>query len=76
VREAFLRGISTRQVGRVIASSQLGPLSAQTVSRLSRSLDSLVQAFHQSRIADEWAFTPSFLLHTRIYVTIEKESEE
>jgi len=39
VREAFLRGISTRQVGRVIASLQLGPLSAQTVSRLSRSLD-------------------------------------
>jgi putative transposase len=56
VREAFLRGISTRQVGRVIASLQLGPLSAQTVSRLSRSLDSLVEAFHQSRIADEWAY--------------------
>ena len=56
VREAFLRGISTRQVGRVIASLQLGPLSAQTVSRLSRSLDSMVQAFHQSRIADEWAY--------------------
>jgi transposase-like protein len=45
VREAFLRGISTRQVGRVIASLELGPLSAQTVSRLSRSLDSMVAAF-------------------------------
>lgn len=56
VREAFLRGISTRQVGRVIASLQLGTLSAQTVSRLSRTLDSLVAAFHQSRIADEWAY--------------------
>ncbi len=56
IREAFLRGISTRQVGRVIASLELGPLSAQTVSRLSRSLDSLVEAFHQSRIADEWAY--------------------
>ncbi len=56
VREAFLRGISTRQVGRVIASLQLGPLSAQTVSRLSRSLDSMVEAFHQCRIADEWAY--------------------
>src|SRR5215472_5112522 len=33
VREAFLRGVSTRQVGRVITSLQLGPLSAQTVSR-------------------------------------------
>lgn len=56
VREAFLRGISTRQVGRVIASLQLGPLSAQTVSRLTRSLDCMVQAFHQSRFADEWAY--------------------
>lgn len=56
VREAFLRGISTRQVGRVIASLQLGPLSAQTVSRLSRSLDSMVEAFHQCRLADEWAY--------------------
>jgi transposase-like protein len=56
VREAFLRGVSTRQVGRVIASLQLGPLSAQTVSRLSRNLDSLVQAFHHSPIADEWAY--------------------
>jgi Transposase, Mutator family/LexA-binding, inner membrane-associated putative hydrolase len=56
VREAFLRGISTRQVGRVIASLELGPLSAQTVSRLSRSLDSMVEAFHQCRLADEWAY--------------------
>jgi len=56
VREAFLRGVSTRQVGRVITSLQLGPLSAQTVSRLSRHLDSMVETFHQSRIADEWAY--------------------
>ena len=59
VREAFLRGISTRQVGRVIASLQLGPLSAQTVSRLSRSLDSMVAAFHQCRLNDEWAYRKS-----------------
>jgi len=56
VREAFLRGVSTRQVGRVITSLQLGPLSAQTVSHLSRHLDSMVAAYHQSRIADEWAY--------------------
>jgi putative transposase len=56
VREAFLRGISTRQVRRVIASLELGPLSAQTVSRLSRSLDSMVPAFHQCPLADEWAY--------------------
>jgi putative transposase len=56
VREAFLRGISTRQVGRVLTSLQLEPLSAQTVSRLSRNLDVLVQDFHQRTLADEWAY--------------------
>lgn len=56
VREAFLRGLSTRQVGRVVASIGLGPLSAQSVSRISRSLDSMVQAFHQQRLQDEWAY--------------------
>ena len=56
VREAFLRGVSTRQVGRVLTSLQLGPLSAQTVSRTSRCLDSMVAAFHQSPLSDEWAY--------------------
>jgi putative transposase len=31
IREAFLRGISTRQVGQVIASLKIAPVSAQTV---------------------------------------------
>lgn len=56
IREAFLRGLSTRQVGRVVASIGLGPLSAQSVSRIARSLDSMVQAFHQQRLQDEWAY--------------------
>ena len=56
VREAFLRGISTRQVSRVITCLQLDPLSAQTVSGLSRSLDSMVEAFHQSQLAEPWAY--------------------
>jgi putative transposase len=56
IREAFLRGLSTRQVGRVVASIGLGPLSAQTVSRISRSLDAMVEAFHQQRLQDEWAY--------------------
>jgi putative transposase len=39
IREAFLRGISTRQVGRVVAILTGEPVSAQTVSKLSRSPD-------------------------------------
>ena len=42
-REAFLRGISTRQVGRVVALVTGEPVSAQTVSTLTKSLDRLVR---------------------------------
>jgi len=36
IREAFLRGISTRQVGRVVATITGETVSAQTVSKLTR----------------------------------------
>lgn len=56
IREAFLRGLSTRQVGRVVAIVTEEVVSAQTVSKLSRSLDRLVKAFHQAHVRDEWAY--------------------
>lgn len=56
IREAFLRGISTRQVGRVVAILTGEVVSAQTVSRLSRHLDRLVKAFQQAPLKDEWAY--------------------
>jgi putative transposase len=56
IREAFLRGISTRQVGRVVGIVTGEVVSAQTVSRVSRSLDRLVKAFQQAPLKDEWAY--------------------
>jgi putative transposase len=56
IREAFLRGISTRQVGRVVAIVTGEAVSAQTVSKVTRSLDRLVKAFQQARLKDEWAY--------------------
>jgi putative transposase len=56
VREAFLRGISTRQVGRVVATLTGEPVSAQSVSRLTRDLDEAVRQFHQAALRDEWAY--------------------
>src|SRR3990172_5286002 len=50
------RGLSTRQVGRVVAILTDEVVSAQTVSKLTRSLDHLVRAFHQARLKDEWAY--------------------
>jgi len=56
IREAFLRGISTRQVGRVVATLTGETVSAQTVSNLTRDLDHAVKEFHQAPLKDEWAY--------------------
>jgi len=56
IREAFLRGISTRQVGRVVATLTGEVVSAQTVSNLTRDLDRAVKQFHQAQLHDEWAY--------------------
>jgi putative transposase len=56
IREAFLRGISTRQVGRVVALLTGEVVSAQTVSKLTRDLDQAVRAFHQARLSDDYAY--------------------
>lgn len=56
IREAFLRGISTRQVGRVVAIITDDAVSAQTVSTLTRSLDRLVKAFREAPLKDEWVY--------------------
>ena len=53
IREAFLRGISTRQVGRVVALVTEEAVSPQTVSRLSRELDDMVNEFHQAQLEDD-----------------------
>jgi putative transposase len=56
IREAFLRGISTRQVGRVVALLTGEVVSAQTVSNLTRDLDHAVDQFHKAPLKDEWAY--------------------
>jgi len=56
IREAFLRGISTRQVGRVVAVLTGERVSPQTVSRITQELDEAVRQFHQARLDDDWAY--------------------
>lgn len=56
IREAFLRGISTRQVGRVVGILTGETVSAQTVSKLIRQLDEAVREFHQARLKDDYAY--------------------
>src|SRR6266566_6981714 len=56
IREAFLRGISTRQVGRIVATVTGETVSAQTVSQLTRDLDEAVRQFHQARLNDDYVY--------------------
>jgi putative transposase len=56
IREAFLRGISTREVGRVVALVSEEVVSATTVSKLTRDLDDAVKQFHEARLSDDYAY--------------------
>jgi transposase-like protein len=56
IREAFLRGVSTRQVGRIVAILTEEPVSAQTVSQLTRDLDEAVEWFHEGQLEDDWRY--------------------
>jgi putative transposase len=56
IREAFLRGLSTRQTGRVVSIVTGEAVSAATVSKLIRDLDQAVREFHQARLSDEYAY--------------------
>jgi putative transposase len=56
IREAFLRGISTPQVGRIVATFTGEPVSAQTVSKLVTALDQAVEQFHTAELTGEWAY--------------------
>lgn len=53
IREVFLAGVSTRRVGETLAAILGEPVSAQTVSRVARSLDREVEQFHRRLLADD-----------------------
>lgn len=56
VRGAFLRGISTRQVGSVLEPVLGEAYSAQTISRIARGLDAAVERFHRRTLVDEFLY--------------------
>lgn len=56
VREMFLSGVSTRKVQEVLDPILDTPLSAQSVSRIVRSLDSEVRRFQERRLNDHYRY--------------------
>lgn len=53
MRQAFLRGISTRQVGEVLEPVLGEAYSAQTISNITRTLDRAVEQFHRRKLTDD-----------------------
>jgi len=53
IRDIFLAGVSTRRVGASLEALLGEPVSAQTVSRVTRSLDREVARFHEAPIVDD-----------------------
>jgi putative transposase len=56
VRQAFLRGISTRQVGAVLEPVLGEAYSAQTISNITRELQSAVEQFHRRTLRDAYVY--------------------
>jgi putative transposase len=56
VRGAFLGGVSTRQVGPLLATLLDDQLSATTVSAITQTLDHAVAAFHRRPLTDDWVY--------------------
>ncbi len=56
VRGMFLAGVSTRRVGEVLTKIKGEKISAQTVSRIARSLDMEVRLFHSRPLRDVYQY--------------------
>ena len=56
VREMFLLGVSTRKVQEVLSPLLEEPISAQTVSRIAKSLDAEVRRFHERSLEDGYRY--------------------
>lgn len=56
IRDVFLAGISTRRVGAAISALLETRVSSSTVSRITRSLDQHVRAFHARPLLDEYQY--------------------
>jgi transposase-like protein len=56
ILQAFLRGVSTRQVGRVLEPVFGEGYSAQTISNITRQLDHAVAQFHRRTLRDDYVY--------------------
>ena len=74
IRDSFLAGISTRRVGEVLEGLLGTPVSAQTVSRVARSLDREVQRFHEAPLSDDlqYLFLDGVVLRVKVALGVKR----
>lgn len=75
IREVFLAGVSTRRVGECLQAILGERVSAQTVSRVARSLDREVARFHRSPLADDvrYLLLDGVYLRTRVAIGAQRK---
>ena len=56
IKNVFLRGVSTRQAGAVLASLLDEAVSAATVSQVAKMLDEIVEKFHGRPLLDQYEY--------------------
>ena len=66
IKNVFLRGVSTRQAGAVLASLLDEAVSAATVSQVAQVLDEVVERFHRRPFQDDYKFITLDAVSVRI----------
>jgi len=66
IRDVFMCGVSTRRVGESLSALLDAPISASTVSNVSKSLNKYVKEYHNRRIDSEY----QYLILDAVYLSI------
>ena len=66
IRDVFICGVSTRRVGESLSALLDAPISASTVSNVSKSLNKYVKEYHNRRIDSEY----QYLILDAVYLSI------
>lgn len=66
IRDIFVCGVSTRRVGESLSALLDAPISATTVSNVSKSLDRYVKKYHNRRIENEYRY----LILDAVYLSV------
>jgi len=71
IRDVFICGVSTRRVGEALSALLDAPVSAGTVSNVTKTLDKEVKRFHWQKLVDEYQYMVLDGIHLKIKGVLE-----